>query len=73
MSDLFLVIDNFDGEANLFASTGEVQAFLKRSYQEGPALYQILTDGEKPRLVEHLIPEDWKYIDPDEAAEGESA
>ena len=36
MDELYLLIDEFDGEANIFADTDKVQAFLKRRFQEGP-------------------------------------
>lgn len=75
MTDLYLIVD---GEANVFASLDDVQAFLKSSFQEGPALYQIMTDKKSPHtdaIVPYLreldIPEDWKYDDPE--AEGETA
>ena len=40
-------------------------------YQQNPVLYQVLTDGDKPRLLEHDIPEDWIRADFEE--EGETA
>ena len=72
MNDLYLVIDNFDAEPNLFAGLEDVQAFLKRRYQQNPVLYQILPNVTPPRLIEHDIPEDWKYVDPDEEEEGQT-
>jgi len=71
MTDLFLVVDNFDAEVTPFFGLEAVQAFLKDRYQQNPVLYQVLTGGEQPRLLEHDIPEAWKYIDPE--GEGESA
>lgn len=78
MSELYLVVDAFDGEANIFPSKDDVEAFLKSKYQEGPALYHIITDAKsldsetfKPYLRELEIPAGWKYVDPEE--EGEAA
>jgi len=80
MSELYLVVDAFDGEANIFASKDEVEAFLQSNYQEGPALYQIITDAEsldseefKPYLRELEIPAGWKYVDPEDEEQGETA
>ena len=63
MSELYLVVDAFDGEVNIFASKAEVEAFIQRTFQEGPILYQIITDAEslgsetfKPYLRELEIP-----------------
>lgn len=77
MSELYLVVDAFDGEANFFAGKAEVEAFLQRTFQDGPILYQIITDAEsldsetfKPYLRELEIPAGWKFVDPEE--EGES-
>ena len=65
MNELYLVVDAFDGEANIFASLDAVQAFLKRNLQQFPDLYQIKTDFAEPYLREIAIPSDWKFVDPE--------
>ena len=73
MNDLYLVVDNFDADVKICRGLEAVQTFLKTVFYQNPVLYQILPNATPPGLLQHDIPEDWKYVEPDEEEEGESA
>ena len=72
MNDLYLVVDNFDADVKICRGLEAVETFLKTVFYQNPALYQILPNATPPRLIEHDIPKDWKYVDPDEEEEGQT-